>query len=147
MSAYVAAQGATHHTAHGTRVCQGLSALFGLAAGENFQGKIGQRGSAAKFSPAQERQHKKEAAIAHGVRGGRRDHQGSPVLPTLFDKSQGKTGQGGSAADFCQPMNASLKKRPFVPMVSGGRATTLGTWMRTPRQVMHWEALWTPPTV
>jgi hypothetical protein len=34
--------------------------------------------------PAQKRQHKKKAAIAHGVRGGRRDHQGSPVLPAFI---------------------------------------------------------------
>ncbi len=59
---------------------QGLPALFGLAGEENFQGKT----SAANFLPAQERQHKKKAAIAHGVRGGRRDHQGLPVLPTFI---------------------------------------------------------------
>ncbi len=58
--------------------------LFGLAAEENFQGKTGQRGSAANFLPAQERQHKKKAAIAHGVRGGRRDHQGLHVLPAFI---------------------------------------------------------------
>jgi hypothetical protein len=62
---------------------QGLPALFSLAAEENFQGKTGQRGSAANFYPAQKRQHKKKAAIAHGVHGGRRDHQGSPVLPAF----------------------------------------------------------------
>jgi hypothetical protein len=60
-----------------------LSALFGLAAEENFQGKTGQRGSAANFLLAQKRQQKKKAAIAHGVRGGRRDHQGLPVLPAF----------------------------------------------------------------
>ncbi len=70
-----------HHAAHGMRDRQGLPALFGLAAEENFQGKTGQCGSAANFLPAQERQHKKKAAIAHGVHGGRRDHQGSPVFP------------------------------------------------------------------
>jgi hypothetical protein len=77
-----------------------LLALFGSTAEKKFHGKTGQRGSAAKFSPAQGRQHKKEAAIAHGVRGGRRDHQVSPVLRALFDKLQGKTGQGESAANF-----------------------------------------------
>jgi hypothetical protein len=55
-AAYVAAHGATLHAAH--RDCQGLPELFGLAAEENFQGKTGQRGSAANFLPAQERQHK-----------------------------------------------------------------------------------------
>jgi hypothetical protein len=47
-----------------------LPALLGLVAEENSQGKTGQCGSAANFLPAQERQHKKEADIAHGVRGG-----------------------------------------------------------------------------
>jgi hypothetical protein len=48
---------------------------------KNFQGKTGQRGSAANFLPAQERQHKKEAAIAHGVHGGTHfDRQGLPGL-------------------------------------------------------------------
>ncbi len=97
-AAYVAAHGTTHHAAHRDR--QGLPALFGSTAEKNFQGKTGQRGSAAKFLPAQGRQHKKEAAIAHGVRGGRCDHQGLPVLTALFDKLQGKTRQGGSAANF-----------------------------------------------
>ncbi len=36
---------------------------------KNFQGKIRQRGSTANFFSAQERQYKKEAAIAHGVSG------------------------------------------------------------------------------
>ncbi len=84
ISAYVAAHGTTHHAAHGTRDCQGLPALFGLAAEEIFQGETGQRRSAAIFLPAQECQHKKKAAIAHGVRGGRRDHQGLPVLPAFI---------------------------------------------------------------
>ncbi len=43
---------------------------MGLAAEENSQGKTGQCGSAANFLPAQERQHTKEADIAHGVHGG-----------------------------------------------------------------------------
>jgi hypothetical protein len=84
ISAYVAAHGTTHQAAHGTHDRQGLPALFGLAAEENFQGKTGQRRSAANFLPAQERQHKKMAAITHGVRGGRRDHQGLPVLPAFI---------------------------------------------------------------
>jgi hypothetical protein len=52
---------------------------------EKFPGETGERGSAAKFLPAQERQHKKEAAIAHGVRGGTHfDRQG---LAALFDST------------------------------------------------------------
>jgi hypothetical protein len=133
-AAYVAAHGTTHHAAHHDR--QGLPALFGSTAEKNFQGKTGKRGSAAKFSPAQGRQHKKEAAIAHGVRGGRHDHQGPPGLTALFDKFQGKTGQGGYAADFFGwHKNASTKKRLLVPMALRGRATTLGTRTRTPREV------------
>jgi hypothetical protein len=60
MSAYVAAHETTHHAAHGTHDRQGLPALFGLAAEENFQGKTGQRGSAANFLPAQTTPAQKE---------------------------------------------------------------------------------------
>jgi hypothetical protein len=56
-AAYVAAHGTTHHAAHRDR--QGLPALFGSTVEKNFQGKTGQRGSAANFLPAQECQHKK----------------------------------------------------------------------------------------
>jgi hypothetical protein len=62
----------------------GGGVIISLAAEENFQGKTRLRGSAANFLPAQERQHKKKAAIAHGVRGGRRDHQELPVLPAFI---------------------------------------------------------------
>jgi hypothetical protein len=108
-AAYVAAHGTTHHAAHRDR--QGLPALFGSTVEKNFQGKTGQRGSAAKILPAQGCQHKKEAAIAHGVRGGRRDHQGLPVLTALFDKFQEKTGQGRSAADFFAGPRTPVQKR------------------------------------
>ncbi len=47
-----------------------LLALLGLAAEENSQGKTRQCGSVANFLPTQERQHKKEADITHGVCGG-----------------------------------------------------------------------------
>jgi hypothetical protein len=50
-AAYVAAHGTTHHAAHRDR--QWLPELFGSTAEKNFQGKTGQRRSAAKFSPAQ----------------------------------------------------------------------------------------------
>ena len=56
-------------------------ALFGFTAKKIFQGETGERGSAANFLPAQERQHKKEAAIAHGIRGGTHsDRQGLPAV-------------------------------------------------------------------
>jgi hypothetical protein len=55
--------------------------LFGSTTEKTFQAKTGKRGSAANFLPAQERQHKKEAAIAHGVREGTHsNHQGLPAL-------------------------------------------------------------------
>jgi hypothetical protein len=73
MSTYVAAHRTTHHAAHGMHDRQGLPALFGLAAEENFQGKTGQRGSAANFLPSKERQYKQEAVCAHGV-GGQSNH-------------------------------------------------------------------------
>ncbi len=63
-----------------------LPAVVGSTAEKTFQGKTGQRGSAAKFSLSQIRQHKQEAAIAHSVRGGKRNHQESP-FPVI---SQGK---------------------------------------------------------
>ncbi len=119
-AAYVAAHGATNQAAHQDR--QGLPALFGVAAEENFQGKTGHCGSAANFLPAQECQHKKEAAIAHGVRGGRRDHQGSPVVPALFDKSQGKTRQGRSAADFLPAKERQCKKEAVSAHGVGGQS-------------------------
>jgi hypothetical protein len=40
---------------------------------DKSQGKTGQRGSAANFLPAKERQYKKEAVSAHGV-GGQSNH-------------------------------------------------------------------------
>ena len=55
-----------------------LLAVVGSTAEKTFEEKTGQRGSAANFSPSQIRQHKKEASIAHGVRGGKRNHQESP---------------------------------------------------------------------
>jgi hypothetical protein len=78
-AAYVSAHGATHHAAHHDR--QGLPALFGSTAEKKVPGEDWTARKCCQFSPVQERQHKKiEAAIAHGVRGGRRDHQGLPVL-------------------------------------------------------------------
>ncbi len=67
---------------------------------KDFQGETGLRGSAANFFLAQERQYKKEAAIAHGVRGpSRSDHLSGASLPTSKD-FQGETEQRGSAANF-----------------------------------------------
>jgi hypothetical protein len=131
ISAYRAAQGATHHAAHGTRDRQGLSALFGLAKGENFQRKTGQRRSAANFLPAQERQHKTEAAIAHGVSGGRRDHQGLPVLLALFDKSQGKPDRAEALPIFfCRPKNASIKRGRMCPWCRPLRMCEVRLWQK-----------------
>ncbi len=135
ISTYVTAHRTTHHAAHGMRDRQGLPALCGLAAEENFQGKTGQRGSAANFLPAQ-RQHKKKAATRIAC-----------VAGVCLKNLRGKPDSAEALPIFCRPKNASIKKRPLVPMVLGGRATTLGTRTRTPRQVMHWEAPWTPPTV
>jgi hypothetical protein len=41
---------------------------------QNFQGKTGQRGSAADFFSAQECQYKKQTVIAHGICGPSRSH-------------------------------------------------------------------------
>jgi hypothetical protein len=68
--AVVTAQGPATATGGSAPTGEYLPALLGLAAEENSQGKTGQCGSAANFLPAQKLQHKKEADIAHGVRGG-----------------------------------------------------------------------------
>jgi hypothetical protein len=65
----------------------------------------------------------------------------------LFDKSQGKTGQGVSAANFLPAKKRQYKKEAVSAHGVGGQSNTLGTWTRTPRQVMHWNAPWTPPTM
>ncbi len=57
------------------------------------------------------------------------------MLTALFDKFQGKTGQGGSAANFLLAQERQYKKRLLVTMASGGRATNFGTQTRTPREV------------
>jgi hypothetical protein len=122
------------HAAHGGGDRQVLPALFGSTAEETFQGKSGQRRSAANFSPAQIRQHKQEAAITHGIRGGRRDHQESP-LPvisrgkgsilfgsTAEENFQGKTGQRGSAANFLPAQECQHKKETAIAHgVRGGK--------------------------
>ncbi len=111
-----------------------LPALFESTAEETFQGKFGQRGSAANFLPAQIRQHKQEAAITHGVRGGRRDHQESP-LPvisrgkgsilfgsTAEENFQGKTGQRRSAANFLPAQECQHKEEAAITHgVCGGK--------------------------
>ncbi len=76
------------------------AALFESTAADNFQERTGQGRSAVIFFLAPERQFKKEAAIAHGVCGpSRSNHLLGVSLPTSKD-FQGKTGQGGSAANF-----------------------------------------------
>ncbi len=71
-----------------------------LPTSKDFQVKTGQHGSAANFFLAQECQYKKEATIAHGVRGpSHSDHLLGASSPTSKD-FQGKTGQRQSAANF-----------------------------------------------
>ncbi len=111
-----------------------LPALFGSTTEETFQEKTGKRGSAANFSPAQKCQHKQEAAITHGVRGGRRDHQESPLPvisqgkgPILFGSTmeetfQEKTGQRGSAANFLPAQEHQHKKEAAIAHgIRGGK--------------------------
>jgi hypothetical protein len=90
------------------------AAKFESTSADNFQGRTGQRGSAAIFflGPGMPVQ-KKEAALVHGVRGpSRNDHPSGASSPTSKD-FQGKTGQRESAANFCfsWTRNASTKKR------------------------------------
>ncbi len=61
-------EAAIAHGVHGPNRSHHLSGVS-LPTPKNFQGKTGQRGSAANFFFAQERQYKKEAEIAHGIRG------------------------------------------------------------------------------
>jgi hypothetical protein len=122
------------HAVHGGGDRQVLSALFGYTAEETFKGKTGQRGSAANFLQAQIRQHKQEAAITHGISGGRRDHQKSP-LPvisqgkglilfgsTAEEKFQEKTGQRRSAANFLPAQECQHKKETAIAHgICGGK--------------------------
>jgi hypothetical protein len=89
-----------------------FAALFGLTAADNFQGETGQRGSTANFFLTQECQYKKEAAIAHGIRGPSRSHHLSGASSPTPKNFQGKTRQHGSAANFSWPRNARTKNRP-----------------------------------
>jgi hypothetical protein len=91
-----------------------FAALFGLTAVDNFQGKIGQRGSAADFFLTQERQYKKEAAIAHGIRGPSRSHHLSGASSPTPKNFQGKTGQRGSAADFFSAQEHQYRKEAMI---------------------------------
>ncbi len=113
-------------------IVKGCRRCLVSTAEENFQGKTGQRESAANFLPAQERQHKKEAAIAHGVHGGRRDYQGLPVLTASFDKFQGETGQGGRAAVFLlahERVKMPAQQGQKCPCDKGNDAGTMpATW-------------------
>ncbi len=90
------------------------AALFESTAADNFQGRTGQRGSAANFFLALECQFKKEAALAHGVRGPSRSHHLSGAsLPTIKD-FQGKTGQRGSAANCFLAQERQYKKEAAI---------------------------------
>jgi hypothetical protein len=91
-AAYVANHGATHyaaheashHAAHGIGDRQGLPALrrcLVLLRRKFSRGKPDSTEALPNFLTAQERQHKKEAAIAHGIRRGTHsDRQGLPAL-------------------------------------------------------------------
>jgi hypothetical protein len=95
--AHAAYHGGGTHSPQVSAALFSLVVFFGLSAEENFQGKTEQGVSAANFLSAKGPQYKKEAAIAHGVRGPRHSHQ---VLGVLSTKNQGKTGQGVSVAVF-----------------------------------------------
>jgi hypothetical protein len=76
------------------------AALFESTVADNVQGRTSQRGSAANFFLAPERQFKKEAALAHGVRRPSRSHHLLGASLPTFKDFQGKTGQRQSAANF-----------------------------------------------
>jgi hypothetical protein len=54
--------------------------------------------------------------------GGRRDHQGSPVLTALFDEFQGETGQGGTAANFLLAQEHQYRKEAVSAHGVGGQS-------------------------
>ncbi len=91
-----------------------FAALFGLIAADNFQGETRQRGSTAHFFLTKERQYKKEAAIAHGVRGPSRSHHLSGASLPTPKNFQGKTGQRGSAAKFFLAREHQYKKEAAI---------------------------------
>jgi hypothetical protein len=96
-----AAHEAAHHAAHGRGDRQGLPALrrcLVLPRRKFSRGR--QRGSAANFLPAQERQHKKEAAIAHGIRGG--THSNRQGLPALFGSTAEENFQDRKRRRVCK---------------------------------------------
>ncbi len=110
-AAYVAAQGATHHAAHGATHHaahgrgdrQGLPALrrcLVLPRRKISRGKPDSAEALPIYLPAQERQHKKEAAIAHGVRGG--THSDCQGLPALFGSTMEENFQDHKQRQVCK---------------------------------------------
>jgi hypothetical protein len=90
------------------------AALFKSTTADKFQEKTGQRGSAANFFLTQERQYKKEASLAHGIRGPSRSHHllgASSPTPKDF---QGETGQRGSAAIFFLAQECQSEKEAAI---------------------------------
>ncbi len=90
------------------------AALFKWTAADNFQGRTGQRGSDANYFLALERQFKKEASLAHGVRGPSRSHHLLGASSPTTKDFQGKTGQRGSAANCFLAQEPQYKKEAAI---------------------------------
>jgi hypothetical protein len=90
------------------------AALFKSTAANNFQGRAGQRGSAANFFLALERQFKKEATLAHGVRGPSHSHHLLGASSSTTKDFQGKTGQRGSAANCFLAQERQYEKEAAI---------------------------------
>ncbi len=115
------ARGPTTATGGSALTGEYLPALLGLAVEEISQGKTGQCGSTANFLPAQERQHKKEADIAHGVHGGTSgdsttpggneednfDNTPEPLPHGMADLQAAMAVEGTTAFRFADVTNAS----------------------------------------
>jgi hypothetical protein len=87
--------------------------VFESTVADNFQGRTSQRGSAANFFLVLERQFKKEATFAHGIRGPSRSHHLlGASLPTSKD-FQEKPASAEALPFFSWPRNTSTKKRPL----------------------------------
>jgi hypothetical protein len=69
------------------------------------------------------------------------------VAGVYLTNLRGKPDRAEALPIFCQPKKRQYKKEAVSAHGVGGQSNTLGTWTRTPRQVMHWNAPWTPPTM
>jgi hypothetical protein len=90
------------------------AALFESTVADNVQGRTSQRRSAANFFLAPERQFKKKAALAHGVRGPSRSHHLLGVSSPTFKDFQGKTSQRRSAANFFLAQERKCEKEAAI---------------------------------